>query len=284
MSHDHTTGQRRESVENGSQRILTDGLAGREGREHEPVCTTTGDSGVADGFVTLGTGSTELELHPFPAAYWRPGRDLFVADLHLGKDAAFRASAIPVPCGPTNKTLDRLATAIERLRPARVWILGDLVHSARSLTDPIREGFARFLSAHPAVDFALVLGNHDRGIHDRLQGLRVDVFDPPHRRGEFVLVHDATAEAALAPLPSGGHPNHRPLVIGGHVHPAVTIAAGGEREKLPCFHHRGDRLTLPAMGVFTGTHRIEPQPGDEVHVVAGDSVIRVTIAGRRFRR
>jgi DNA ligase-associated metallophosphoesterase len=236
------------------------------------------------GFTTIRAGSTELELHPFPAAFWRPGRDLFVADLHLGKDAAFRASAIPVPCGPANKTLDRLATAIGRLRPERVWILGDLVHSVRSFTDPIREGFERFLSDHPTVDFSLVLGNHDRGIRDRLQGLRVDVLDPPYRRGEFLLVHDATAAVASA-VPYGiGHHGDGPLVIGGHVHPAVTIAVGGEREKLPCFHQRGDRLTLPAMGAFTGTHRIEPQTDDEVHVVAEDSVIRISATRQRSRR
>lgn len=234
--------------------------------------------------MTIGTGSTELELHPFPAAFCRAGRDLFVADLHLGKDAAFRAGGIPVPSGPAGKTLDRLATAIERLRPERVWILGDLVHSVRSLTDPIRERLERFLSDHPEVDFSLVLGNHDRGIRDRLQGLRVDVLDPPHRRGEFVLVHDATAEVASTPPIGSDDNDNLPLVIGGHVHPAVTIAAQGAREKLACFHQRGDRLTLPAMGVFTGTHRIEPLPGDEVHVVAGDSVLRITATQPRPRR
>lgn len=234
-------------------------------------------------FVTIKAGATELELHPFPGAFWRVGRDLFVADLHLGKDAAFRASGIPVPSGPSDKTLDRLATAIERLRPERVWILGDLVHSVRSLTDPIRQRFERFLSDHPTVDFALVLGNHDLGIRDRLQGLRVDVFDPPHRRGDFLLVHDATTEIAAMPPLGSDDDDNLPLVIGGHIHPAVTIAARGAREKLACFHQRGDRLTLPAMGVFTGTHRIEPRPGDEVHVVAGDSVIRISATRPRSR-
>ena len=236
------------------------------------------DDGAEMGHVTIGAGGDVLELHPDPAAFWRSDRELFVADLHLGKDAAFRAGAIPVPSGPTDATLFRLAGAIRRLSPTRVWILGDLVHSVRGIDISLRTKLEGFLGDHPEVEFKLVVGNHDRGIGQRLQGLRIEILEPPHRHGDFVLVHDAMMEiddegqdAASESSRSG----RTPLVIGGHVHPAISIASGRERETLPCFHlHRG-RLTLAAMGRFTGCHRIERQAADEVFAIAGQSVIRI---------
>lgn len=236
------------------------------------------DDVVEVGHVTIGVGGDVLELHADPAAFWRSSRELFVADLHLGKDAAFRAGAIPVPAGPTDATLARLAGAIRRLSPKRVWILGDLVHAVRGIDASLLTKLDGFLSGHPDVEFKLVVGNHDRGIGELLKGLRIEIFEPPYRHGDFVLVHDATAEiedegkdVTFGSSRSGS----TPLVIGGHVHPAISIASGRERETLPCFHlHRG-RLTLAAIGRFTGCHRIERRAGDEVYAIAGQSVIRI---------
>lgn len=39
----------------------------------------------------------QLLMLPERALYWREQRVLFVADLHLGKDATFRQAGLPVP-------------------------------------------------------------------------------------------------------------------------------------------------------------------------------------------
>ena len=58
--------------------------------------------------------------------YWPARKTLFLADLHLGKGAAFRAEGRPVPEGSTAETLRRLSNAICETACERVILLGDL--------------------------------------------------------------------------------------------------------------------------------------------------------------
>ena len=58
-------------------------------------------------------GDEAVELCADRALYWTRARTLFVADVHLGKAAAFRAGGVPVPRGTTATDLARL-TALMR--------------------------------------------------------------------------------------------------------------------------------------------------------------------------
>ena len=63
------------------------------------------------------------------ALYWPARQTLFVADLHLGKAASFRASGIPVPGGTTAGNLARLERALAATGAKRLVCLGDLLHA-----------------------------------------------------------------------------------------------------------------------------------------------------------
>src|SRR5436190_20499208 len=67
-----------------------------------------------------------LRLLPDHAVYWPARNTLLVADLHLGKDAAFRTAGVPVPAGSTAKDLSRLSSLIGLSGAQRLVILGDL--------------------------------------------------------------------------------------------------------------------------------------------------------------
>jgi uncharacterized protein len=57
-------------------------------------------------------------------AVWAPGaKTLFVADLHLGKAATFRARGAPAPTGVSEETLRRLAELIDTIKPQHVAVL-----------------------------------------------------------------------------------------------------------------------------------------------------------------
>ena len=56
-----------------------------------------------------------LHLHADRALYWPRRRMLIVADVHLGKAAAFRSHGIPIPRGTTQKNLQRLRPFLARV-------------------------------------------------------------------------------------------------------------------------------------------------------------------------
>ena len=59
------------------------------------------------------------------ALWWPAGATVFVADVHLGKAATFRARGIPVPGGTTQDNLARLTALLHGLPARRLVVLGD---------------------------------------------------------------------------------------------------------------------------------------------------------------
>ena len=66
-----------------------------------------------------------VDLHAERALHWPTTQTLFVADVHLGKAAAFRAGGVPIPRGATAEDLARLNALIVRTRAKRLVVLGD---------------------------------------------------------------------------------------------------------------------------------------------------------------
>ena len=70
-----------------------------------------------------------VELYAERALLWTRMRTLFVADVHLGKAAAFRAGGVPVPRGSTASDLARLGALVEASGAKRLCVLGDFLHA-----------------------------------------------------------------------------------------------------------------------------------------------------------
>ncbi len=209
--------------------------------------------------MTLRLADLDVTLLPEMAAWLPAHRALLVADLHLGKSATFRARGIPVPEGDTAADLARLEALVERTGPARVLILGDLVHAADGLVPGVVDRLRGFLDTCPAA-VTLIKGNHDRSAGLRRLGLPLEIRRTLEIDG-VTLIHDP---ADLAP--------DRPAICG-HLHPSVRLPESPRRStRVPCFHLHGCRLALPGFGSFTGTHPIRPGPGDRVFVPLRDTV------------
>lgn len=215
---------------------------------------------------TIAFGGETLELLPERALWWPAARTLFVADLHLGKAASFRALGQPVPHGTTADNLQRLGELVARHAARHLVVLGDLLHAAPARRPRQIEPLRQWREAHAALDFIAIRGNHDRHAGEPPPELRIRIVDEP-----WPL--DASSPSLLSAC---HHPQRLPgrAVLAGHWHPAVALRGPArDRLRLPCFCLvDGDLLVLPSFGAFTGSSLREPPEGATCYPVADGRV------------
>jgi DNA ligase-associated metallophosphoesterase len=201
-------------------------------------------------------GGVELELRPSGAA--RSAAALFVADLHLGKESAFRRLGLPIPEGATEDSLARLEQEIRACGTETLALLGDLYHAESVVDERLLDRLSAWRFRLPRLRIIFVRGNHDRGAQ-HLPGLLAMEEWPEGKEwmGIALRHHPAAAGPGLA----------------GHLHPSVRLTAGGESRSVACYWLHQEELVLPAWGGFTGRSRIVPERDDRIWVLAGARVI-----------
>jgi hypothetical protein len=156
-------------------------------------------------------------------------RVVVIGDLHIGWEVTLAQQGIHIP-SQTDKMLSRLRAIIEKERPSRLVMLGDVKHSvtAAELEEwrDVPEFFEALLKLVPSIQ--VILGNHDGNL-EPLTPSQVELIPATGIAlwKRFGLFH--------------GHAWPAPEILGcetlilGHLHPAVTL-----RDAL------GYRLTRPA--------------------------------------
>ena len=223
---------------------------------------------------TLEIAGQSLWLLPERAAWHAGSRTLFIADLHLGKSASFRARGLPVPAGTTQDNLARVAALVAAHAAARIVFLGDLLHSRHAQRESAIAPLHAWREAHPALQCVLVRGNHDSHAGDPPPSLAFEIVDEPW------------PVPAAPGLLACHHPQRVAggCVLAGHWHPAVDLRGPArDHERLACFCHIAnagdDVLVLPAFGAFTGSSPQAPPAGSDCYPVGGERVwpaVRVT--------
>jgi len=202
-----------------------------------------------------------LKLLPEGAAFLTISSTLIVADIHLGKSAAFRAKGLPVPEGDSARDLGRLFDLAEKSKASQLVIAGDLFHCSSGITPELEAALADFMN-RLGIPVILVAGNHDA----KIPALPAELRSVPHldMADNFRVVHDP------------GHANGGCLHISGHWHPVVKIPDGKRTSlRLPCFLFRDNTLVLPAFGSFTGGAVVDVKPRDRVFVALREQVVEL---------
>lgn len=202
-----------------------------------------------------------MRLLPDGAVFLMQSATLVLADVHLGKSAAFRAGGLPVPEGDTTRDLARMAALATECGAREVVVAGDLFHAPSGITPELAGELAAFLESL-GVSLLLVGGNHDRKLPSLPCGLEsADRLD----RGGIRIIHDP------ADLRDTGH-----IHLAGHWHPIARIRDGKRTcLRLPAFLLRGKLLVLPAFGSFTGGAPIDAGKHDRIFVPMRDQVVEV---------
>jgi DNA ligase-associated metallophosphoesterase len=210
----------------------------------------------------------EWELSSGRTALHCSTRTLFAADLHLGKDSAFRRNGIAVPTGSDGSDLKRLSLLIEASGAQCVVILGDLFHAPEGMTEEMLRELSAWRSRHPSLPVTLVRGNHDRRSGDPPPALGFSVLPEPAGMHGLTLRHHPTEEPCV-------------VTVAGHLHPAVRWGAGlTPYRRSACFWLQAKQMVLPAFGGFTGTSVVHPAPDDRV-ILAEDSCLVELPVGRK---
>ena len=212
---------------------------------------------------TLSLRGESLELLPDRALFWPARGALLVADLHWGKDEAFRRAGLALPTGVLARDLERLEACIRQRPVEAVYVLGDLIHHRDGLSRAVIDQVAQWRSRH-RLPFKLIPGNHDRHFPELPASWAVERCPQRLPLGPFELVHDpqdATQGYALA----------------GHIHPVVRFGHARERLTLPCFLFGRRRAILPAFSLFTGGAKIRPGAGERAIAIAGEALVPLPV-------
>lgn len=192
--------------------------------------------------------------------FWPEQRTLFVADVHLGKAASFRAAGVAMPTGHSGHDLDRIAALLVAYQATRLVILGDMVHAHTSYTVGLDRNFRAFRASFHDVEVILVRGNHDRHAGDAPAAWGLTIVSEPHVLGPFACCHEP------------GRAGHSGFELAGHLHPAIRLQTAREGVTLPCFWQHPDGIVLPAFGSLTGNFTLRLKPSERAFVIAGQQL------------
>ncbi len=220
--------------------------------------------GSSEGVLDVGVAGETLRLDAERALYWPARATLVVADVHFGKGQVLREGGVPLPRGSTAGDLARLDALIARHVPARLLVLGDLVHGP---TRPDAEWIARvrcWRDRHAGLACVLVRGNHDRRLDAGALGF--SAVEGTALEAPFVFAHDP-------------RPDARGYVLAGHAHPGIVLRERhAPRARLPVFWFGAGVGVLPAFGRLTGLMPVRHQPRDRVFAVAPGMVLPIAPA------
>jgi uncharacterized protein len=200
-------------------------------------------------------------------AVWHPpSRTLWVADVHLGKAAAYRALGQPAPAGSTQENLSRLTALIDAHRALRVVFLGDLFHARESHAATSRL-LLEWRSRHSDLALVLVRGNHDLRAGDPALEMGIEMASEPFASEALEGRHHPLAEDEAADAQGA-------TVLAGHIHPIVRMRGPGRDSlRFPCFLLQGRQVVLPAFGEFTGGAHASYGPTTKVCAVTAAGLI-----------
>ena len=186
-----------------------------------------------------------LRLLDDKALYLPDEEALLVSDVHLGKAETFQSLGIPVSSQMNEENLERLRQLKKQTKPKKLFILGDLFHSKKSLVPDVLIAWDTFLKEIEA-EVCLIVGNHDRRLVSALPPLAMDCQIDAVKLGSFLLSHEPESNHGSA------------LNICGHIHPVIGLRSSTDSLRLPCFfvEHDHRRLTLPSFGEFTGGYEV----------------------------
>jgi DNA ligase-associated metallophosphoesterase len=211
--------------------------------------------------MTVEINGAEFTLLPEKALYKADEQLLVIADVHLGKASHFRKEGISIPLAAQMGDYDNLRQLFDKIKPQRVYFLGDLFHSSFNRD---WHYFCDLIAKYPGIQFTLIRGNHDLIDEQLFKDICISVTDEIEDEA-FIYSHDELENIAPGKIN-----------IVGHIHPGIILSGMGRQSlKLPCFYLTRTHFILPAFGVLTGLYSMDRTADSKVFIVLRDAVTRL---------
>lgn len=179
-----------------------------------------------------------------PGAFLEASNTLIIADLHLGAEGVFIGKGALLPRTQQQETLKTLQGMLDRCRPQRIIIAGDLKHEFGTIHDDEWRSVLEVLDfLQQVAPVTVIKGNHDTLLVPILRKRHIVAEDAALVDGWLVCHGDRLPPARLFEKATG-------LIIG-HEHPSLLLDDGVRKEKFKCFLYgsfeKKKLLVLPSM-------------------------------------
>lgn len=147
-----------------------------------------------------------------PAAMGK--KTLYIADLHIGIEREYWRAGVRVS-GLSRKTRELLEKILDRTKPKRIIVAGDLKHNIPDFTQREAEDVQRIAELLKSQgELIIVKGNHDGDLEKILPNTAIYPGSGLEENGVYVLHgHARPAEDA----------KNAKMIVMGHIHPAVAF-------------------------------------------------------------
>jgi len=172
---------------------------------------------------------------------------LAFADTHLGFEEALNRQGVLVPHFQYRDVVEHVKSALDKCRPAKVIINGDLKHEFGAISGQEWREVLRFLDLLGDYDVRLVKGNHDTILGPIAGRKGVEVVGEL-KLGTTLFTHGHR-------IPDDDALDGVKTIVIGHEHPCVGLREEGRVEKVKCFlvgkWEGRDIIVLPSLNFVT---------------------------------
>ena len=213
------------------------------------------------------------------ALFWPRRNTLVISDLHLGKAETFQQNGLWLPTEAQHTDLDKIKILIKDLGATELYVLGDLIHTAKGMTTQLIDDFANWSHAINA-KITITTGNHDQSFFQKcwpcswshvtpVDSVSVDRFLFQHEPAKVEIPIESTKVEIQS---EANGEKSIDYAWYGHLHPMIRVDDGVLKTRMPCFYLQASQGFLPAFSSLAG--------GETVRLGRGEKAVAVDRNGK----